>query len=76
MDARVGAAGARGFNLAAEQQLKRMFQLALHRKLAGLARKTAERLAIVGDGKRKRHIVFDIIHIEHDTSFAREHDKQ
>mgnify|MGYP000015337736 CR=1 FL=1 len=59
-----------------EQQLKRMFQLALHRKLAGLARKAAERLAIVGDGKRKRHIVFDIIHIEHDTSFAREHDKQ
>ena len=51
MDARVGAAGARGFNLAAEQQLKRMFQLALHRKLAGLARKAAERLAIVGDGK-------------------------
>ena len=76
MDARVGTAGARGFNLAAEQQLKRMFQLALHRKLAGLARKAAERLAIVGDSKRKRHIVFDIIHNEHDTLFAREHDKQ
>ena len=76
MDARIGAAGARGFHLAAKQQLKRMFYLSLHRKLAGLARKAAKWLAVVGDGKRKRHIVFDIIHNEHDTLFASEHGKQ
>ena len=51
MDARIGTASARGFHLAAKQQLKRMFYLALHRKLAGLASKAAERLAVVGDGK-------------------------
>ena len=51
MDARISAAGTRGFHLAAKQQFKRMFYLALHRKLAGLASKAAERLAVVGDGK-------------------------
>ena len=76
MNASVGTACARRFHLAAKQQFKRMLQLALHSEPTRLARETAERLAVVGDGKRKRHIVFDIIHNEHDTLFASEHGKQ
>ena len=72
MNARVGATSARGFHLTTEQQFKCMFYLALYRELAGLSSKTAKECTVVGDGERKRHIVFDIIHIEHDTSFMRE----
>ena len=54
MHARVGAAGARGLDVALEQQRQRLLYLALHRELAGLAGEPGKRRAVVGHGEPQR----------------------
>ena len=60
MNARIGASCAYRFDRATEHQPQRLFDASLHRKLAGLSRKTGKGLSVVRNQEGKDHLALSL----------------